>query len=100
MNRLVLRRLIIGEYPTPKTEAGVRSAPAGVDRALERLSERGIRCLDLRLVDVLGTVKIITIPVQRVPEVVRHCEDIYGSTDAGFGRLFEIDRLLRPDLGM
>src|SRR5438105_993562 len=99
MNRMVLRRLIIGEYPTPKTEAGVRSAPAGVDRALERLSERGIRFLDLRFVDVLGTVKSITIPVQRLPHAVRHGEWFDGSSVEGFARIFESDMFLRPDLG-
>ena len=96
---MVLRRLIIGEYPTPKTEAGVRSAPAGVDRALERLSERGIRFLDLRFVDVLGTVKSITIPVQRLPHAERHGEWLDGSSVEGFARIFESDMFLRPDLG-
>src|SRR5438128_12240477 len=98
MNRMVLRRLIIGEYPTPKTEAGVRSAPAGVDRALERLSERGVRFLDLRCVDVLGTVKSITIPAQRLAHAVRNGEWFDGSSVEGFARVFESDMFLRPDL--
>ena len=47
---------------TPKTEAAAgRTTSQTVERTLDRLSERGIRFLDLRFVDVLGTVKSITI---------------------------------------
>jgi len=69
-----------------------------VDRALERLSKRGIRFIDLRFADVLGMVKSVTIPVQRLPDAVRNGEWFDGSSVEGFARVFESDMFLRPDL--
>jgi glutamine synthetase len=69
-----------------------------VDRALERLSQRGIRFIDLRFADVLGMVKSVTIPVQRLPDAVRNGEWFDGSSVEGFARVFESDMFLRPDL--
>ncbi len=65
---------------------------------MDRLSERSIRFLDLRFVDVLGTVKSITIPAQRLPHAVRNGEWFDGSSVEGFARVFESDMFLRPDL--
>ena len=65
---------------------------------MERLSARNIRFLDLRFVDVLGTVKSITIPTQRLPHAVRNGEWFDGSSVEGFARVFESDMFLRPDL--
>ncbi|HEX3630148.1 MAG TPA: type I glutamate--ammonia ligase [Candidatus Dormibacteraeota bacterium] len=65
---------------------------------MERLAERAIRFLDLRFVDVLGTVKSITIPAQRLPHAVRQGEWFDGSSVEGFARIFESDMFLRPDL--
>src|SRR2546428_13583255 len=87
------------ESPTPKTEtAAGRTASITVERALDRLSERGVRFLDLRFVDVLGTVKSITIPTQRLPHAMRGGEWFDGSSVEGFARVFESDMFLRPDL--
>src|SRR2546421_6375777 len=87
------------ESPTAKTEAAAgRTSSQSLERALERLSERGIRFLDLRFVDVLGTVKSITIPAQRLPHAVRNGEWFDGSSVEGFARVFESDMFLRPDL--
>jgi glutamine synthetase len=47
---------------------------------------------------VLGTVKSITIPVQRLPHAVRNGEWFDGSSVEGFARIFESDMFLRPDL--
>ena len=69
-----------------------------IERALERLSQRGIRFLDLRFVDVLGSVKSITIPAQRLAHAVRNGEWFDGSSVEGFARVFESDMFLRPDL--
>ena len=88
----------IEECPTPKTETGARTSTGGAERAMERLSEAGIRFLDLRFVDVLGTVKSITIPSARLPHAVRHGEWFDGSSVEGFARIFESDMFLRPDL--
>jgi len=85
--------------PTAKTDAATgRPSAQTIERALARLSERGIRFLDLRFVDVLGTVKSITIPAQRLPHAVRNGEWFDGSSVEGFARVFESDMFLRPDL--
>jgi len=47
---------------------------------------------------VLGTVKSITIPAQRLPHAVRSGEWFDGSSVEGFARIFESDMFLRPDL--
>src|SRR5260370_16100636 len=87
------------EYPTAKTEAAAgRATPQTVERTMERLSDRSIRFLDLRFVDVLGTVKSITIPAQRLAHAVRNGEWFDGSSVEGFARVFESDMFLRPDL--
>ncbi|HXN57585.1 MAG TPA: glutamine synthetase, partial [Candidatus Angelobacter sp.] len=84
---------------TAKTDAAAgRTTSLTTERALERLSERGIRFLDLRFVDVLGTVKSITIPAQRLPHAIRNGEWFDGSSVEGFARVFESDMFLRPDL--
>jgi len=62
------------------------------------LSEQGIRFLDLRFVDVLGTVKSITIPAHRLAHAVRSGEWFDGSSVEGFARVIESDMFLRPDL--
>lgn len=92
------RRRTTEEFLTPRTETGPRSATAGVERTVERLAEAGIRFLDLRFVDVLGTVKSITIPSARLAHAVRHGEWFDGSSVEGFARIFESDMFLRPDL--
>src|SRR2546430_2042108 len=99
MRRVPLRTCGHKECPTAKAEAAAgRAAPQTVERTLERLSERSIRFLDLRFVDVLGTVKSITIPVHRLPHAVRNGEWFDGSSVEGFARVFESDMFLRPDL--
>ena len=62
------------------------------------MSQRGIHFLDLRFVDVLGTVKSITIPTQRLPQAVRNGEWFDGSSVEGSARVFESDMFLYPDL--
>ena len=62
------------------------------------MSERGAGFLDLRFVDVLGMVKSVTIPAQRLAHAVRNGEWFDGSSVEGFARVFESDMFLRPDL--
>src|SRR2546427_10925458 len=99
MRRVPSRTCGHKECPTAKTEAASgRATSQTIERTLERLAERSIRFLDLRFVDVLGTVKSITIPVQRLPHAVRNGEWFDGSSVEGFARVFESDMFLRPDL--
>ncbi len=99
MRRVPLRTCGHKECPTAKTEAAAgRATSQTIERTLERLTERSIRFLDLRFVDVLGTVKSITIPAHRLPHAVRNGEWFDGSSVEGFARVFESDMFLRPDL--
>ncbi len=63
-----------------------------------QLTEHGIRFVDLQFVDVLGTVKSITIPAARLPRAVKNGEWFDGSSVEGFARVFESDMFLKPDL--
>ncbi|MDQ6885477.1 MAG: glutamine synthetase family protein [Candidatus Dormibacteraeota bacterium] len=65
---------------------------------MDQLSEHGIRFVDLQFVDVLGTVKSITIPAARLPRAVKNGEWFDGSSVEGFARVFESDMFLKPDL--
>ena len=65
---------------------------------MDQLSEHGIRFIDLQFVDVLGTVKSITIPASRLEHAVKNGEWFDGSSVEGFARVFESDMFLRPDL--
>lgn len=89
----------IKEFPTPKIEAtGARSTGATLERTLELLTDHAIRFVDLQFVDVLGTVKSITIPAHRLAHAVKNGEWFDGSSVEGFARVFESDMFLRPDL--
>ncbi|HEY0493804.1 MAG TPA: type I glutamate--ammonia ligase [Candidatus Dormibacteraeota bacterium] len=86
-------------FPTPKTEAtGARASGGSLERTLELLAQHGIRFVDLQFVDVLGTVKSITIPAARLAHSVKNGEWFDGSSVEGFARVFESDMFLRPDL--
>jgi len=84
------------ETPTPRTETPPKTD--GLDRALDLLHRREVRFLSLQFVDVLGTVKSITIPAERFAHAVRRGEWFDGSSVEGFARIFESDMYLRPDL--
>ncbi len=47
---------------------------------------------------MLGAVKSITVPAQRLPHAVRHGEWFDGSSVEGFARIAESDMYLKPDL--
>ena len=69
-----------------------------LERASELLQEQGVRFLNLQFVDVLGAVKSITIPANRLSHAVRNGEWFDGSSVEGFARIFESDMYLKPDL--
>lgn len=57
-----------------------------------------MRFLNLQFIDVLGTVKSISIPSHRLADAARHGEWFDGSSVEGFARVFESDMYLKPDL--
>ncbi|HYM49946.1 MAG TPA: type I glutamate--ammonia ligase [Candidatus Limnocylindrales bacterium] len=86
------------EFPTPKTETAPGGQSVALERALEAMAEAGARFCSLQFIDLLGTVKSITIPADRVAHAVASGEWFDGSSVEGFARIFESDMYLKPDL--
>lgn len=63
----------------------------------ERVENEGVRYIDLQFVDILGTMKSVTIPAHRFRQAVEHREWFDGSSVEGFARVSESDMYLRPD---
>ncbi len=64
---------------------------------LDRVEKEQVRFIDLQFVDLLGTVKSVTIPAHRFRHVQEHREWFDGSSVEGFARVSESDMYLRPD---
>jgi len=57
-----------------------------------------VRFVSLQFTDLFGTVKNVTIPVERLPVAVRKGQSFDGSSIEGFARICESDMVLRPDI--
>ncbi len=57
-----------------------------------------IQFVSLQFTDLFGTVKNVTIPVDRLPVTLRNGQNFDGSSIEGFARICESDMILRPDL--
>lgn len=64
---------------------------------LARAREDGVRLISLQFTDVSGTIKSVTIPVERLPGAIHDGVWFDGSSIEGFTRIFESDMLLYPD---
>jgi glutamine synthetase len=64
---------------------------------LARAREDNVRMISLQFTDVSGTIKSLTIPVERLPEAIKAGMWFDGSSIEGFTRIFESDMLLHPD---
>jgi glutamine synthetase len=64
---------------------------------LARAREDNVRLISLQFTDVSGTIKSLTIPVERLPEAIKEGMWFDGSSIEGFTRIFESDMLLYPD---
>ena len=80
-------------------------APAGrtlrtpsAEEVLETCREQGVQFVNLQFTDIMGVVKMVTIPVGIFPEVIEHGQWFDGSSIAGFARIAESDMFLMPDL--
>lgn len=71
---------------------------AMVDRVLEMISEKGIRMLDLKFVDLPGMLHHLSVPVE-VVDAGQLSEGFFfdGSSIRGFRGIAESDMILRPD---
>jgi glutamine synthetase len=64
---------------------------------LTRAREDNVRLISLQFTDVSGTIKSLTIPVERLPGAIKDGVWFDGSSIEGFTRIFESDMLLYPD---
>ena len=65
---------------------------------IARVQEDEVRFVSLQFIDILGTIKSVTIPVGRLEEVLEQGVWFDGSSIEGFARIYESDRVLVPDL--
>ena len=64
---------------------------------LEQAKHEDVRFIDLQFVDVVGTVKSVTIPVEQLQRVKELRQWFDGSSIQGFARTSENDMYLKPD---
>jgi glutamine synthetase len=76
-----------------------RKAPTPTaEEVLDICREQAVRFINLQFTDVMGIVKMVTIPVEVFPDVIEHGQWFDGSSIAGFARIAESDMYLMPDL--
>ena len=68
-----------------------------VDDALERVSHEGVRLIDLQFSDIAGGARVMTIPGDLLPSVLRYGYRFDGSAVTGGQREVELDLYLAPD---
>ncbi len=77
---------------------GPQSFALGHGEVLARAAAEGVEFVDLQFIDVLGTVKGVTISVEDLPGVLTNGMWFDGSSVEGTTRMAERDMLLVPDL--
>jgi glutamine synthetase len=67
------------------------------DEILERVAREGVRLVDLQFSDIAGGARVMTIPGDLLPTVLRHGYRFDGSAVTGGQREVELDLFLAPD---
>ncbi|MFA6548468.1 MAG: type I glutamate--ammonia ligase [Candidatus Margulisiibacteriota bacterium] len=70
---------------------------AAAKEALERAKSDGVKFINLQFTDILGAIKSVAIPVQRLADVLDKGIWFDGSSILGFVRICESDMILKPD---
>jgi glutamine synthetase len=70
---------------------------AASKEALERAKSDGVRFINLQFTDILGQIKSVAIPAERLTDVLEKGIWFDGSSILGFVRICESDMILRPD---
>lgn len=70
---------------------------AAAKEVLERAKSDGVRFVNLQFTDILGAIKSVAIPVERLADVLDKGIWFDGSSILGFVRICESDMILRPD---
>jgi len=63
----------------------------------EKIEKDGIKFIDLQFTDLRGTVKAVTIPIEKLPSALEQNVWFDGSSIEGFTRIFESDMYLNLD---
>ena len=77
---------------------GAKTQPPETRAALAVLQREGIKFVNLQFIDVVGTLKSVTTPVEQFADCLEHGKWFDGSAVEGFARIAESDMFLRPDL--
>jgi glutamine synthetase len=75
----------------------VASLGVTLDEVLERVAREEVRLVDLQFSDIAGGARVMTIPVDLLPTVLRHGYRFDGSAVTGGQREVELDLFLVPD---
>ena len=67
------------------------------DHVLDRAAREDVRLVDLQFSDIAGGARVMTIPVDLLPAVLRHGYRFDGSAVTGGAREVELDLFLVPD---
>lgn len=67
-------------------------------KVLEQAKKFDVRLISLQFVDILGTIKSVTIPVEHLEEALDDGHGFDGSSVEGFVRIYESDMIAMPDL--
>jgi transposase-like protein len=95
-----------GEIATAKGERYNRSVlkrgkamslDAASKEVLERAKADQVKFINLQFTDILGSIKSVAIPVERLADVLEKGIWFDGSSILGFVRICESDMILRPD---
>jgi glutamine synthetase len=66
-------------------------------QVLEKTRADQVKFVSLQFTDVMGTIKNVSIPAERLEEVLNHGIWFDGSSIEGFARIHESDMMLMPD---
>ena len=77
--------------------AAVASDPASIAETLERIAREKVRLVDLQFSDIAGGARVMTIPGDLLPSVLRRGYRFDGSAVTGGQREVELDLFLVPD---
>jgi glutamine synthetase len=78
--------------------AGRRTPAPSTEDVLKQCRDDDVQFVNLQFTDVMGIVKMVTIPIDVFPDVIEHGQWFDGSAIAGFARIAESDMFLMPDL--
>jgi len=65
---------------------------------LERAAADGVRFISLQFTDIVGTIKNVTLPLDRLSDALEYGVWFDGSSVEGFARICESDMVLIPDV--